>query len=152
MRILVVSDSHGDVDALNAAVRRESPDSILHLGDLLRDARAMDAGGAPLLCVPGNCDWGAKEPAILTPELAGKRFYMTHGHLHGVKTQYMRILYAALEAQADVLVFGHTHRPECFFQRGIWVLNPGPCNAWGSYGLVDIQGTEITCCVKSVNT
>ena len=36
-KVLVLSDSHGDVDAMERAVARERPDLILHLGDLCRD-------------------------------------------------------------------------------------------------------------------
>lgn len=101
----------------------------------------------PLTAVPGNCD-GLSSESVLTLELGGKRIFMTHGHLHGVKLHYQRILYAALEAEADLLLFGHTHRPECFYERGLWVMNPGACGKNGTYGVVNITADEITCQVK----
>ena len=36
-KVLVLSDSHGDVEAMVRAAEREKPHLILHLGDLCRD-------------------------------------------------------------------------------------------------------------------
>lgn len=152
MKILVLSDSHGNVDAMKQVVERERPDEILHLGDCVRDAEALRSCGIPLTLVPGNCDYRPNLPDILTLQREGIRIYMTHGHLHSVKIQYQRILYAALEAEAQVVLFGHTHRPECFYERGLWVLNPGACNACGTYGLVTLSDGTIRCDVKSVRS
>ena len=51
MKLLIFSDSHGNVANMEDAVRLESPDRILHLGDLVRDAEALDA---PLGLCPGR--------------------------------------------------------------------------------------------------
>ena len=39
-RVLVLSDSHGNVGNMIRAVKREEPDMILHLGDCVVDADA----------------------------------------------------------------------------------------------------------------
>ena len=59
MRILVLSDSHGAVEACRLAVEQSAPDQILHLGDCVRDAERLHAlfPAIPLTGVPGNCDW-----------------------------------------------------------------------------------------------
>ena len=150
MKLLVFSDSHGCLSTMEQAAKQESPAHILHLGDHLRDAEALrDKLAVPLTAVPGNCDGLSGDPVRLL-ELGGKRIYMTHGHLHGVKMHYQRILYAALEAEADLLLFGHTHRPECFYERGLWVMNPGACGKNGTYGVVEITSDAITCQVKTL--
>ena len=41
MRILVLSDSHGNVDAMVRCVEFAQPDAVLHLGDCLSDAEAL---------------------------------------------------------------------------------------------------------------
>lgn len=152
MKLLVFSDSHGVLTSMEQAVDREHPDHILHLGDYVRDARKIDAMfDIPLTLVPGNCDYNCREPEILTPVFCGKKFYMTHGHLHGVKMMYMRAIYAAMEAEADILLFGHTHCPECFQEQGLWVMNPGACGIGGSYGIIELTGDSISCCVKRVS-
>lgn len=150
MKILVFSDSHGDVTAMEQALRRERPDHILHLGDYVTDAHALRKFQIPVTQVAGNCDHGASEPLRLTPEFEGVKIFMTHGHLHGVKTLYQRVVYAALEEDAEILLFGHTHRAECFFDRGLWIMNPGACGPRGSYGVILLSDGEIRCCVKSV--
>ncbi len=151
MKIIVFSDSHGDTRSMEEVLRRETPDQILHLGDCVRDAQRLDTGGVPLLQVAGNCDYGVSVPSILTPVFQGVRVFMTHGHLHGVKTSYLRAIYAAQEAEAAILLFGHTHRAECFVREGLWVMNPGACNSYGSYGVIRITADGPSCCVKSVH-
>ena len=141
MKLLVFSDSHGCLSTMEQAALREAPAHILHLGDHLRDAEALRRKRSiPLTAVPGNCDGLSGNPVLI----------MTHGHLHGVKMNYQRILYAALEAEADLLLFGHTHRPECFYERGLWVMNPGACGKNGTYGVVEITPNGIACQVKTL--
>lgn len=149
MKLLVFSDSHGQTMPMERAVRLEQPEHVLHLGDYVRDARKLaEAISVPVTLVPGNCDDRCDQPEILTPVFCGRKFYMTHGHLHGVKMMYMRAIYAAMEAEADLLLFGHTHRPECFQEQGLWVMNPGSSRAGGSYGVIELRGDGISCCVK----
>lgn len=134
---------------MERAVLRESPDHILHLGDHLKDADAIrQKFSIPITAVPGNCD-RQSGALILTPEFLGHRLYMTHGHLHGVKTHYQRAIYAALEAEAELLCFGHTHQPECFYTHGLWVMNPGACGTLGTYGVVELTPDHISCQLKS---
>ena len=40
-RVLVLSDSHGNVGNMIRAVKREEPDMILHMGDCVVDADAL---------------------------------------------------------------------------------------------------------------
>ena len=66
MKILVLSDSHGNIDNMARAVELIRPRHILHLGDCLRDAQALHERfpDIPMDTVPGNCDWGSFD----TPE------------------------------------------------------------------------------------
>lgn len=150
MKILVFSDSHGRVAPMERAIRLEQPDQIFHLGDCVPDGTALKKYGIPLLQVAGNCDPGSQEPEIRVLELEGVRIYMTHGHLHGVKTLYQRAIYAALGEDAQLLLFGHTHRAECYYDQGLWLLNPGAVGAWGSYGVILLADGRLECCLKSL--
>lgn len=151
MKLLIFSDSHGR-GGMEQVTALERPDHILHLGDCVRDARSLEhAVDCPVTYIPGNCDYSSTQPEILTLELGGKRIYMTHGHLHGVKMMYMRAVYAALEAQADILLFGHTHHPECFQQDGLWVMNPGSWGYGQSYGLIWLEEGNISCQLRAWN-
>jgi len=42
MEILVLSDSHGKVDHMVRAVEQFHPRQVLHLGDCVRDAQALE--------------------------------------------------------------------------------------------------------------
>ena len=87
MRILVLSDSHGNVENMARCVELTQPNAILHLGDCQRDAEALHRlyPAIPLQGVPGNCDWGAVDsPEVLT-EYGGVRILLMHGHTRSVK-------------------------------------------------------------------
>ena len=59
MTVLVLSDPHGDVEAMVRAVERTDPDLIVHLGDCWRDAEELRMlfPRIPMEQVPGNCDF-----------------------------------------------------------------------------------------------
>ena len=42
MKILIFSDSHGDVDIMRDIVEKEKPDMIIHLGDSIKDAEKLN--------------------------------------------------------------------------------------------------------------
>ena len=97
--------------------------------------------------VPGNCDWGNCDPAERLLELGGRRILMMHGHTRGVKYGDMKARYAALEAGAEVLLYGHTHCPLVDFDGTLHVLNPGTCGRGGSitYGVITINKDKLAC-------
>lgn len=143
MKVLVFSDSHGKLEYMHQAIASENPDHILHLGDHVRDFQALKTQypQIPMTNVPGNCDYGDSSPESQTIVLDGVRIFMTHGHRYQVKYMYLRAIYAALEQDAQILLFGHTHRAECFEEKGLWALNPGAAGQ-GSYGVLELhEGT-----------
>ena len=127
MRVLVVSDSHGNVDNMVRAVERVQPDYVLHLGDCQRDLEALrrEFPGLAMEGVPGNCDWGSYDQKERLIELGGVRILMLHGHTRNVKSSPMAAMYAAKEYGAQVLLFGHTHRPMVDNDGTLLTLNPG---------------------------
>ena len=127
LKVLVFSDSHGVLDYMIAAVEREQPDHILHLGDYWQDARELRSiyPEIPLDGVPGNCDWAADAPLERVLTLAGCRIAFCHGHTRRVKVSYRELIDFGETVKADVVLCGHTHRPH-YEQRGpLHVLNPG---------------------------
>lgn len=127
MRVLVVSDSHGNVDNMVRAVEWVQPDYVLHLGDCQRDLEALrrEFPGLAMEGVPGNCDWGSYDQKERLIELGGVRILLLHGHTRNVKSSPMAAMYAAKECGAQVLLFGHTHRPMVDNDRALLTLNPG---------------------------
>ena len=112
MKLLIFSDSHGNVANMEDVVRLESPDRILHLGDLARDAQ---------------------EPEERVFTLDGCKILMTHGHIYHVKMGMGMAIRAAREAGAHLLCFGHTHEAFCEFENGLWIVNPGSVGTFGPH-------------------
>ena len=66
MKLLIVSDSHGAVSRLKAALERESPDLLLHLGDGWQDVRRLFDGCPCLVPVSGETDPAAPSAGFAT--------------------------------------------------------------------------------------
>lgn len=129
MRIGLISDTHGKLrnqvfTALDGVTR------ILHAGDigpydLLVELEAI----APVTAVYGNTDrFDIRErvPEVAELEAAGYRISVIHGHqLGSPKPAGLR---NALP-EADVIVYGHTHRPLTEDVGGTLVVNPGSAGA-----------------------
>jgi len=127
MKIGVVSDSHGNRFFLQKAIQKMSEvELIFHLGDLASDGYFISEKlKKPVVSVRGNCDFSLKAPAYQKIEVAGKSFFLTHGHLYHVQFGYDRLIYKAEEEQVDVALFGHTHMSMVFSEKGILFMNPG---------------------------
>ena len=127
MRILVLSDSHGYKSKLgNVLMKAESTgafDAVVHLGDGYMDMKPYEPHLPPLYVTPGNCD--GDRGTVLWPEFEGVRVLMTHGHGLHVKMGLNGLLAKAMEAEAGVALFGHTHRPFCEERAGVLLINPG---------------------------
>ena len=96
---------------------------ILHAGDVgaLRVLRELE-GMAPVRAVYGNVDDPAfKLPQRLDLTFDGLRVHVSHGHEVGSPTPQK--LVAAYDA--DVIVYGHTHRQLIEVVKGRLVINPG---------------------------
>ena len=127
MRVLVVSDSHGNIKALRRAAAVTGPELILHLGDHDSDCEDLrrDMPDVMIRAVRGNCDPRSKELDADNFVLEGTRIFMVHGHNHGVKYSLDALITAGMYMEADVVLFGHTHRPYAKYVDGMLVLNPG---------------------------
>lgn len=129
MKIFVVSDTHGNIDEfISFAKKLDRPDLIIHLGDYSEDGYEIEKRmGIDTIVVKGNCDFldkrKTKEEEILN--LNGKRIFITHGHRYHVKIDILNLFYKAREEKADVVLFGHTHIPLIFEEKGILFMNPG---------------------------
>lgn len=147
MKILVLSDSHGNISNMIAAVERTAPHMILHLGDCWRDAEKLQDyfPDIPMEHVPGNCDFRPDEPAEKLLFLADKRVLICHGHTYGVKSSLLTAGYAAEEKNLDLFLFGHTHRPLVDMRGKTTFLNPGSIGDYRQpvYGVVTIENGKL---------
>ncbi|MDD3693176.1 MAG: metallophosphoesterase [Oscillospiraceae bacterium] len=155
MRILVVSDTHGNENSLRRALYEQPGTAlVIHLGDGAREA-GLIAGEIPqinLKQVCGNCDWGYSRllPEIGLEMVQGRRIFYTHGHRYGVKLGLGRLVSAALERNADIVLFGHTHTPLIDNINGLHIVNPGSLTYKDTYATVDITPQGISANIKEI--
>ena len=132
-----------------AAVEREKPDAVIHLGDHLGDAEDLSFAyqDPDFYYVPGNCDYAPTVPQMLTLEFDGVRIFATHGHLFGVKRELTALADAARERGAQLALFGHTHVQCLETIGGVTLLNPGAAGRFdrSGYGVVTISGGTFEC-------
>jgi len=143
MRILVLSDSHGNLSNMERAVDLTRPDRIFHLGDCWRDAERLHEcfPELPLEQVPGNCDFRPAELPERLLILEGKRLLLCHGHTYGVKESLAAAARAAQAQNIDLFLFGHTHRPFRDLRGNSLLVNPGSIGDYSqpSYALVRLE-------------
>ncbi|BAQ11659.1 phosphoesterase [Bacillus sp. OxB-1] len=122
MKIIVMSDSHGDQETVKA-VSSLSGDATFHCGD---SELSFDD---PLLenihTVRGNCDLDSRFPSSVLVEVGNKKVLAVHGHEHDVKRSLMMLYYTAKEQGADIVLFGHSHLYGAEMKDSILFLNPG---------------------------
>lgn len=151
VRILVFSDSHGDTACMDRAVKAiKSFDTIIHLGDIDRDARYLEQNyhQYPIYAVQGNNDFCCQRERELTVELGGVKIYMCHGHTRGVHRGTDELLLAAESRGCSVALYGHTHIPNDKTENGILIFNPGSCSrprtGAPSFGVLEIENGKCT--------
>lgn len=153
MKVLVVSDSHSGLSYMRSWARLLAPQVIIHLGDYYDDGQVLgeEYPDSRLIQVPGNCDLFRSVtagPQTVFTNLDGVGVYLTHGHRQRVKSGTGQLLAEARVVKADVVLYGHTHREECYqTDEGMWVMNPGSCgSSGGSVGLLVIQNGRVESC------
>lgn len=128
MKLLFLSDIHGSLPALDAALRFYDDnhyDMLVLLGDILNYgprnglckgldpqavAERLNARAADIVCVRGNCDSEVDQMLLDFPiqgtysvlVVDGLRFFVTHGHIYNEK-------HLPKSPSCDVFVYGHTH-------------------------------------------
>ncbi len=122
------------------------PDVVLHLGDHQSDAEDLSYAfeNIKFYSVTGNCDFSPETSDFYTLLLGGTRIFMTHGHLYGVKSGLERLLAKGKQANAQIILFGHTHQQMLKQQDEIWIMNPGSFSRCG-YGLIETDGEAFQC-------
>jgi putative phosphoesterase len=149
MRILIMSDSHGNVPlTLQACDMAGTFDALFHLGDGGDDAGILaHALEVEVIQVAGNCDIGSASPRELLLECEGKKLLLLHGDTCGVKSGLGILEKRAREAEADAVLFGHTHRATITTLSGILAVNPGTLMRTAqqkSFAILEITTTGIS--------
>ena len=119
MRLAILSDTHGLLRP-EVVEQLKTADAILHGGDINKQSIVDELRGyGPLYVVRGNNDkeWAEQLPHDLTVQIEGWKIFMVHN----------RKEIENLPEDADIVIFGHSHK---YFEQVIdgrlW-LNPGSC-------------------------
>lgn len=134
MKFGVISDTHGDETAIRQAVSSIGKvDGWLHAGDYSQDGNKLAAlSGKRIIVVKGNCDGAASANIDEFIDVAGKKIWLTHGHRYQVKQGIHELSWWARQYGADVVIYGHTHVPNIFWEGELLLFNPGSaaCSNW----------------------
>ena len=128
MKVLIVSDTHGREQNLAEALEQTGPiDQLIHLGDVEGGAEHNRelAGDAPAAIIAGNNDFFCDLPNERIFTIGGHRIFMTHGHGYFVHSGTLYLKREARKKGADIVMFGHTHKPYMEEDNELLVLNPG---------------------------
>ncbi len=162
MKILVLSDSHGNIGVLKNVISRNiyGTDLVIFLGDRVEDIQCVmnEFPTAALLYVYGNCDYVPIFKSVVEYNcvtLENVKIMFTHGHRFNVKFGESNLVYKAKNEKARLVLYGHTHVAKLTEYDGLTVLNPGSVsmprdNSGGTYGVVNINNGSVHCEIKEV--
>jgi putative phosphoesterase len=120
MSIALISDTHGLLRP-EVVERLAGAQRILHMGDvgdpeILAQLKEI----APLTAIRGNVDhgeWATRLPETIEVEVHGKRAYLIHN--------LAQLDLDPSVAGIDLVLYGHTHRPDQHEEAGVHYVNPG---------------------------
>ena len=160
MRIVVISDSHGNYSALSKVIDRNTDaDWILHLGDGERDLDryilANPMMERKIIHVAGNCDYNSLSPNSFVLPCLDHSIFFTHGHLYGVHGSLERIKAEAKKNNCDIILYGHTHVRFMSCEDGFHIMCPGSCSCprdgkKPSFGHIDLSPSGIVMNIADV--
>ena len=137
MSYLIFSDTHGASQNMTDVIERchSNTEGVIFLGDVCSDTELVRERfpNMPIYAVAGNCEVSVK---YLTPEYAermleieGFRILILHGHTRSVKFHLGELEAYARRADADAVLFGHTHERCCKYTntngKPLYIFNPG---------------------------
>ncbi len=127
MKILIVSDTHGQEKNLEEVLEKESPiDALIHLGDLEGGEDFINTHvSCPAYLVSGNNDFFCSLPREREITLGNNKVLLTHGHYYYVSLGVEELRRQAASRDYQVVMFGHTHKPYFETKDGVTILNPG---------------------------
>ena len=150
-----MSDSHDNLDAIRKAVRFFTDikcELVVHAGDLIAPfaAKELSSLDCPVKAVFGNCDgekkgleriialFGEIKREPFSFDYVGQAFLLTHTHFDN--DMHIR------SGKYNVIIYGHTHKPDIRKARDSLLINPGETGGWltgkSSVALLDSEALE----------
>ena len=137
MKILVISDTHGDINLVNQVLLANSDcDLAIHCGDICANPSLFYGN---LLIVKGNCDFFSNFPSSRDIVVADKKIHIEHGNRYGaLDTKNIEKL------NCDIFLFGHTHCKYVQKLNNTYIFNPGSLvrprdGSEGTYLIINID-------------
>lgn len=142
MKIGVLADSHDRLEAISLAVakfNREGVQHVFHAGDVISPFTTLSFKPlkAQLHLVWGNNDgdkfllrdkFGGIKASIhgtlMKTELYGRRIAMNHGTYEAIVRNLIDT------GEYDLVITGHTHKPEIIWEGKTLVVNPGAASGY----------------------
>lgn len=148
MKILILSDTHGNQSAIETVVEKEDADLCIHLGDNFRDAIYInDSLNVEAVAVKGNCDDEEYAEEDMVLDIEGHKIFLTHGHNYNVNITLDNLYYKAKSLNCHIALYGHTHKNLKENTKDLIIMNPGslskPRGCKASYGLLYIEEDKI---------
>lgn len=113
---------------------------IFHAGDLTNASILNTFQGKEIYAVHGNmCDMSSRNqfPSICEITINNFRIILTHGYgygYHDIEDQLFNKF-----AEADCIVYGHTHSAVCHQLGHILFINPGSFGNAGTFAILEID-------------
>ncbi len=165
MKIMVISDTHEDLAAIAGVLdflKTEKIDRIIHLGDYYDDADLIERQGYDLVKVPGTWD----TCYYPSPEVSNRKFIEIGGWKlflsHTPESHYndraddIKPETIIHRGDADIFLYGHTHRAEIKRKNGMVFINPGHMSSDENrgcpltYALLEIGTDEMTASIMQL--
>ncbi|MBO4980624.1 MAG: metallophosphoesterase [Lachnospiraceae bacterium] len=126
MKILVVSDTHRKNENYFKVLEMHHPDMVIHCGDSEGSEYAItEAAQCPVKIVLGNNDFFSDLPREQEFNIGKYKVWLTHGHNYYVSMGSETIKKEAVARRMDIVMYGHTHRPEIDREGEVIAINPG---------------------------
>lgn len=148
MKILVLSDTHGDIELIKK-VQNNHPDIdiTIHAGD----SQLPSFLTSGMYIVKGNCDF-EDYPNFINLTIEGKTIHVEHGH----KIRITDSMFVK-NNDFDIVIFGHTHvaksqkfvNEKYFFNPGS-LVRPRDSNK-GSYIILNITKNDFSFEIHRIN-
>jgi len=126
--------------------------TVAHLGDFMKDAAAVqnEFPSVSFNTVKGNSDFADKGDIEKTLIIDGVKIYLTHGHHYHVKEGFSYLKKRAVDIEADLVLYGHTHNASIIKEGNITLFNPGQMMFHtevkkASYGIITISDGRYEC-------
>lgn len=148
MRIVLISDSHGNYQNILDLQDKEKYDRLVFAGDGIRDVDFID--DETCIKVTGNCDMFYNDyPLTTIKDFDGVKTLITHGHKFLAKHSPFGLIKEARLSDCKLVLYGHTHTASVIQEGGIVLVNGGSI-ANGSYAVIEIKNGKILAELKHI--